>query len=137
MDDEKRRPKNFADMLDDPHPCNESQPSDTNPLDGRALICVHFGKPAFLIFEGHPELIDLFADCGSFDGFDSIDTEVPTAGGVYIAELGWADDGPGDSPWAREIAPQVKNWRPATEAEWDSHLIGEWPWESKSYWRTR
>jgi hypothetical protein len=52
----------------------------------------------------------------------------PQPDGIYIAELVFVDEGPGDWPGSRETSIGVRNWRLATAAEWEEYVEGNWPW---------
>ncbi len=90
---------------------------------GKALVTFAHGLVFFLCFAGpvymsvcDPQAERFFEPCpGQPDG-------------VYLFELFFEDDGPGDSPGTRETVLSVKSDRPVTVEEWNAHVSGEWPW---------
>jgi hypothetical protein len=104
---------------------------------GKALVVVAHGKPWVLAWQVGTHLYELMT--GHKDGFAPEDEgfdmgPVPEGDGVYVCELGWVDDGPGDWPGSREVLPSLVSWRKATPEEWGHHLKNEWPWEPEEGW---
>ena len=103
---------------------------------GKVLVVFAFGKGFALVYNATDAMTQFLQDSGAgSDGFDvsyvgiDYDRVSVTKDGVYIAELWFEDDGPGDSPGTRETCVQFATLRLATEDEWKEHLAGCWPWK--------
>jgi hypothetical protein len=108
-------------------------------ITGKALVVVAHGKPWVLVWQAGEALYETMSAQGAVkDGFapedEGFDMGTSPGDGVYVCDLGWVDDGPGDWPGSREVLPSIKMWRLATPEEWAHHLKNEWPWESEEGW---
>jgi|GEM_PF-2503990 len=107
---------------------------------GKALVVVAHGKPYVLAWQAGKHLAEVMAGHGADkDGFDPEKNgydmgPAPNGDGVYVCDLGWVDDGPGDWPGSREVLPSIKTWRPVTAEEWGYQRNGEWPWYPEEGW---
>ena len=113
--------------------------SKESACTGKALVIVAHGKVLVLAWQAGESLYEVMTgQGGSKDGFapedEGFDMAAPGDDGVYVCDLGWVDDGPGDWPGSREVLPSIKTWRLATEKEWSRHLKNEWPWEPVEGW---
>jgi hypothetical protein len=107
---------------------------------GKALVVVAYGKAWVAAWQAGEHLYEVVTgQGGSKDGFAPEDEgfdmgPAPDGDGVYVCDLGWVDDGPGDWPGSREVLPSIATWRRATFEEWARHLKNEWPWEPVEGW---
>jgi hypothetical protein len=115
-------------------PVTSSEPAGRKERrESRVLVVMAHGNGLCLVCE--PGLVlDHLHENGSGaseDGFafagHGVDHE-PLPDGVYVGELVFIDDGPGDWPGSREVAVSLRKTRLATVEEWTAHLNGEWPW---------
>jgi hypothetical protein len=100
---------------------------------GKALVVVVHGEPFVIAWQAGMYLSEMMSGQGASGetfapGECGFDMEVPPDG-VYLCDLGWVDDGPGDWPGSREVVCSIKEWQPATKEQWQHHLKNEWPWE--------
>ena len=113
--------------------------SKESACTGKALVIVAHSKALVLAWQVGESLYEVMTgQGGSKEGFvpedEGFDMAAPGDDGVYVCDLGWVDDGPGDWPGSREVLPSIKTWRLATEKEWSRHLKNEWPWEPVEGW---
>jgi hypothetical protein len=106
---------------------------------GKALVIVAHGKALVLAWQAGDSLYEAMRQGGIKESFAPEDEgfdmgPAPSGDGIYVCDLGWVDDGPGDWPGSREVLPSIQAWRQATAEEWGRHLKNEWPWEPVEGW---
>lgn len=100
--------------------------------EGKALIVVAHGQGMVLIYQAVSWLEQFIHDVvGNHDSFslEKASADYNLKDGIWVADLGLVDDGPGDWPGSRECLLQVKDAHPVTAEEWAFYLDGDWPWE--------
>jgi hypothetical protein len=117
---------------------------EATPRGGKALVAFFHerellptGGGYVLCYDADADLVRFISDGGGtedggfaiYAGGIDYDSAVVRAPGVYVGRLKFEDAGEGDYPGTREALVMLYDIRPATPAEWKSHLDGEWPWE--------
>lgn len=100
---------------------------------GRALVVVAHTMGFVVSWQAGQYVRDYLHEGGADDVGFPIDrcgvSGAPIDDGIYIGDLVFVDDGPGDWPGSREVAMELQNVRKATKEEWAAHCDGEWPWD--------
>lgn len=101
---------------------------------GKALVVFLYNKPFVLIWTAG-EYMQMYLNEGGASSDTGFSLEECGVGfdkqpdGAYIGDFKFVDDGPSDWPGAREVVVDFVNVRPATSAEWEEFLRGDWPFD--------
>jgi hypothetical protein len=106
---------------------SDAKIAEIDPWKGdvvKALVVFAHGRGHVLVFQGPHNMADFDPQTEVYSGRSEGQSY-----GVFLVELVLEDDGPGDWPGTREVVLSERNRRLVTDAEWEAHVDGEWPWK--------